>query len=56
MFDEIPDGPCSIERDVFPRWLERFDVRGWVTDGEFIDIGIPDEYRRSHDFMARVTA
>lgn len=55
MIGEIPDGLCSIERDVFPRWLERFDVRGWVTDGEFIDIGIPEEYRRSHDFMARVT-
>jgi D-glycero-alpha-D-manno-heptose 1-phosphate guanylyltransferase len=55
MFGEIPDGPCSIEREVFPRWLERFDVRGWVTDGEFIDIGIPEEYRRSHDFMTRVT-
>jgi NDP-sugar pyrophosphorylase family protein len=55
MFDQIPAGPCSIERDVFPRWLERFDVRGWVTGGEFIDIGIPDEYRRSHDFMTRVT-
>ncbi len=56
MLGKIPDGPCSIERDVFPNWLDRFDVRGWATDGEFIDIGIPDEYRRSHDFMTRVTA
>ena len=51
----IPDGPCSIERDVFPSWLDAFDVRGWVTDGEFIDIGIPTDYERSHDFMVRVT-
>jgi D-glycero-alpha-D-manno-heptose 1-phosphate guanylyltransferase len=51
----IPEGPCSIERDVFPRWLDEIDVRGWVTEGEFIDIGIPTDYERSHDFMARVT-
>lgn len=51
----IPDGKCSIERDVFPQWLATHNVRGWVTDGEFIDIGIPTDYERSHDFMVRVT-
>jgi NDP-sugar pyrophosphorylase family protein len=55
ILDRIPAGKCSVERDVFPRWLEEFDVRGWVTDGEFIDIGVPDDYQRSHDFMVRVT-
>lgn len=55
MLTHIPEGTCSIERDVFPRWLDEFDVRAWVTDGEFIDIGVPDDYRRSHDFMVRVT-
>jgi D-glycero-alpha-D-manno-heptose 1-phosphate guanylyltransferase len=55
VIERIPDGPCSIERDVYPRWLDELDVRGWVTDGEFIDIGIPTDYERSHDFMVRVT-
>jgi NDP-sugar pyrophosphorylase family protein len=55
MLDHIPPGPCSLERDVFPNWLQRYDVRGWVTDGEFIDIGVPDDYQRSHDFMVRAT-
>jgi NDP-sugar pyrophosphorylase family protein len=55
MLDRIPAGRCSVERDVFPRWLDEFDVRGWVTDGEFLDIGVPDDYQRSHDFMVRVT-
>jgi D-glycero-alpha-D-manno-heptose 1-phosphate guanylyltransferase len=55
VISRIPDGPCSIERDVFPGWLDKLDVRGWVTDGEFIDIGIPTDYERSHDFMVRVT-
>jgi D-glycero-alpha-D-manno-heptose 1-phosphate guanylyltransferase len=55
MFDRIPAGRPSIERDVFPQWLDRFDVRAWVTDGDFIDIGVPSDYERSHDFMVRVT-
>jgi NDP-sugar pyrophosphorylase family protein len=55
MLKHIPAGRSSIERDVFPCWLDRFDVRAWVTDGEFIDIGVPSDYERSHDFMARVT-
>ncbi len=55
MLARIPDGRVSIERDVFPQWLERYDVRAWVTDGEFIDIGVPSDYQRSHDFMVRVT-
>jgi D-glycero-alpha-D-manno-heptose 1-phosphate guanylyltransferase len=55
MLMRIPDGRCSIERDVFPKWLDEFDVRAWVTDGEFIDIGVPSDYERSHDFMVRVT-
>ncbi len=55
MLDNIPAGKCSIERDVLPQWLVSYDVRGWVTAGEFIDIGVPADYRRSHDFMVRVT-
>jgi D-glycero-alpha-D-manno-heptose 1-phosphate guanylyltransferase len=55
MLDEILPGKSSIERDVFPRWLASHDVRAWVTDGDFIDIGVPDDYQRSHDFMVRVT-
>src|SRR4029078_4458574 len=39
MLEHISEGPSSIERDVFPRWLERRAIMGWVTDGAFIDIG-----------------
>ena len=55
MLEQIPAGPSSIERDVFPVWLEQRAIMGWVTDGEFIDIGIPSDYERSHEFMARVS-
>jgi histidinol-phosphate phosphatase family protein len=49
--EQIPEGPSSIERDVFPHWLERRAIMGWVTDGAFIDIGVPSDYERSHAFM-----
>ena len=55
MLAHIPDGKCSIERDVFPRWIERFQVKGFAADGEFLDIGIPEDYHRSHEFIQRVT-
>jgi NDP-sugar pyrophosphorylase family protein len=54
MLDLLPDGASSIERDAFPLWLKDYNVRGWVTDGAFIDIGVPSDYERSHEFMARV--
>jgi D-glycero-alpha-D-manno-heptose 1-phosphate guanylyltransferase len=54
MLDQFPAGPSSIERVLFPVWLRERAIMGWVTDGEFIDIGIPSDYERSHKFMARV--
>jgi D-glycero-alpha-D-manno-heptose 1-phosphate guanylyltransferase len=54
MLAEIPDGPCSIERDVFPRLLDTKKVMAWVAEGAFIDIGIPSDYERSHEFMRQV--
>jgi NDP-sugar pyrophosphorylase family protein len=54
MLDDIPDGASSIERDVFPIWLKKTSIMAWLTDGAFIDIGIPSDYERSHEFMARV--
>ncbi len=55
MLEQFPTGPSSIERDVFPVWLRERAIMGWVTDGEFIDIGIPSDYQRSHEFMGRVS-
>jgi D-glycero-alpha-D-manno-heptose 1-phosphate guanylyltransferase len=54
MLEEMPSGPSSIERDVFPQWLEKRSVMGWVTDGAFIDIGVPSDYERSQEFMRGV--
>lgn len=54
MLEKLPEGASSIERDAFPSWLEKFTVKGWITDSEFIDIGIPSDYERSHEFMKQV--
>jgi len=39
--EAIPDGPCSLEREVLPHWLEREPVWAQRTDGYFCDIGTP---------------
>jgi D-glycero-alpha-D-manno-heptose 1-phosphate guanylyltransferase len=41
----------SLEKDVFPRLLDR-KVYGLVCTGPFIDIGIPDDFRRAQTVLA----
>ena len=43
---QIPEGPSSLERDVFPRLLQQ-GVYGVEQRGLFIDIGTPDDYERA---------
>lgn len=43
----IPEGRVSLEHDMVPGWLlEGRPIGGFVNDGYFIDIGIPESYRR----------
>ena len=37
----------SLENDFFQRHLAELDLRGTVTDGHFIDIGVPEEFDRA---------
>jgi len=37
----------SLENDFFQAHLSDLDLRGTVTEGQFIDIGVPDEYDRA---------
>jgi NDP-sugar pyrophosphorylase family protein len=47
VLDMIPSGRfCSLERDIFP-FLVRKELYGFAKAGYFIDIGIPDDYRRA---------
>lgn len=45
LLEEIPEGKVSLENDMIPRWLkENRRLGGFVNDGYFIDIGIPEDY------------
>ena len=45
MADAIPAGVVSLEREVLPT-LVGDGLFGFVTEGLFVDIGVPDDYRR----------
>ena len=36
--------PFSLEADFFGQYMQRMWFDGFVTDGRFIDIGVPDDY------------
>ena len=45
LLEEIPEGKVSLENEMIPRWLkENRKLGGFVHDGYFIDIGIPEAY------------
>jgi len=47
---DLPDA-CSLEHDLFIKQLGDITIRPWITDGYFIDIGIPDDYQRAQTEM-----
>ena len=51
------DRDVSLERDVFPRWLEEGrNIRVFVRPGQCIDIGTPERYREAQELLAGVEA
>ena len=46
ILQHIPEGPASLEKDVFPRLLEH-GVYALEQQGMFIDIGTPEDYARA---------
>ncbi len=46
VFAHIPDGPASLEKDVFPGLFEH-GVYALEQHGMFIDIGTPEDYARA---------
>lgn len=47
VLDLIPEsGAVSLEREIFPRLLTR-GIQGFICDGYFIDIGIPEDFERA---------
>lgn len=46
ILENIPQGPASLERDIFPSSLES-GVYAFEQHGMFIDIGTPEDYSRA---------
>ena len=50
LIDEIPKGKVSLENEMIPRWMkEGRRLGGFINDGYFIDIGIPEDSYRFMD-------
>jgi D-glycero-alpha-D-manno-heptose 1-phosphate guanylyltransferase len=49
--DDLPEKvPCSLEYDVFPRWIGS-GFYGFVSRAPFIDIGTPESYAAAEKFF-----
>ena len=46
VLEYLPNGPASLEKDIFPRLLDH-GVYAAEQEGIFIDIGTPDDYARA---------
>lgn len=53
IFDQIPDGPASLETNVFPKLLP-LGVYALEQHGVFIDIGTPEDYARAQEISTRL--
>ena len=49
----FPEGPASLEREVFPKLL-KYGVYAAEQDGMFIDIGTPADYARAQELCDRL--
>lgn len=53
---EIPAGKqVSLEENVFPQYLGH-SLRGFLTEGFFIDIGIPWDYERAQKLLPVISS
>jgi mannose-1-phosphate guanylyltransferase len=53
ILERIPEGPSSLERDVFPKLLTE-GVYALEQQGVFIDIGTPEDYVRAQGLSDRL--
>jgi len=53
IFEHIPDGPGSLERDIFPKLLDH-GLYASEQHGVFIDIGTPEDYARAQELCERL--
>src|SRR6266496_2667488 len=55
ILEQIPEGPGSLETDIFPRLLDH-GVYASEQHGVFIDIGTPQDYARAQELCERLYA
>ncbi len=54
LLEDIPEGKVSLENEMIPKWLkEGRRLGGFVNDGYFIDIGVPEAYYQFKDDVER---
>ena len=53
VLEHIPDGPASLEKEVFPRLID-YGVYAARQQGLFIDIGTPDDYTHAQNLFDRL--
>jgi NDP-sugar pyrophosphorylase family protein len=51
LFKDMPDGPFSIENTLFPELLKKKILKFAAIDGDFIDIGIPEDYEKCKEYL-----
>ena len=51
LVERISVGPCSLERDVLPKWAATGSLFGVVTKEGFVDIGTPQGYQQASLLM-----
>ena len=53
----IPEGEvCSLEREIFPRLVERGQLFAFENPGAFIDIGLPADWQRAQNVLPMLRA
>ena len=53
VLEQIPQGPSSLEKDLFPKLLTQ-GMYALEQDGIFIDIGTPEDYARAQELCQKL--
>ena len=44
----------SVENDIFAKQVSRLNIYGYISQGTFIDIGIPEDYEKARDVFKTI--
>lgn len=56
LIESIPAGQfISLERQIFPQWIQAHKLKGYFSTAEFLDIGLPESYAELPDFIKHLS-